>query len=173
MVVGVDLSDYSQIVIEQALDQAVRHHAPELHFLHVAERRKDAPAVITERLSAAIYPSLQVFNQHSHDWRARLHVRRGKPEQQISMLAADVLADMIVIGQFGLHRRGLPRRVLSAATCATLVVGMPKALDTTQCPACSSTREYTDGERWFCDDHFGETGVSPQTVWSHGRPIAA
>lgn len=173
MVVGVDLSEYSQIVIEHALDQAARHQAPELHFLHIAERRKAPIEALTERLSAAVYPSLQVFNQHSSDWRARLHVRRGKPEQQISILAADILADMIVIGQFGLHRKGLPKRVLSAAPCATLVVGMPKELDTSQCYACSAMRDRTDGERWFCDDHNDEPGVSRQTVWSNGRPIAA
>ena len=173
MVVGVDLSEYSQIVIEHALDQAARHQAPELHFLHVSERRKDAIDALTERLSSAVYPSLQVFNQYSTDWRARLHVRRGKPEQQISILAADILADMIVIGQFGLQRRSLPKRILSAAPCATLVVGMPKELDTSQCYACSATRDRTDGERWFCDDHHDQPGVSRQTVWSNGRPIAA
>src|SRR5712671_1942946 len=38
MVVGVDLTEYSEIVLEHALDQAARHSAPELHIIHVRER---------------------------------------------------------------------------------------------------------------------------------------
>jgi hypothetical protein len=40
--VGVDLSEYSEIVIEHALDQAARHHYPELHVLYVKESRKQS-----------------------------------------------------------------------------------------------------------------------------------
>jgi nucleotide-binding universal stress UspA family protein len=169
LVVGVDLTDYSEIVIEQALDQAARHQAPEIHFLHVSEKRKQDFAELNDRLSAAVYPALQVFNQYGTDWRARLHVRRGKPDQQLAILAADVNADMIVMGQFGLHRKGLPKRVISHAPCATLVVQMPKQHDSTQCCACSATREESDGVIWFCDDHVVADVVSPLSVWSNGR----
>jgi nucleotide-binding universal stress UspA family protein len=172
IVVGVDLSEYSQIVIEQALDQAARHQAPELHFLHVAERRKDSMEERSQRLSAAVYPSLQVFNQYGSDWRARLHVRRGKIEQQINILAADILADLIVIGQFGLHRRHTANRVLTQAHCATLVVGMPKPVDLSQCSACSATREDSDGALFFCEEHvIGHQEVSPLSVWSNGNGV--
>jgi nucleotide-binding universal stress UspA family protein len=169
MVVGVDLTDYSEIVIERALDQAARQLAPELHFIHVAENRKANFADLNERLSAAVYPALQVFNQYGTDWRARLHVRRGKPDQQISILAADVNADLIGMGQFGLHRKGLPGRVLAHSPCATLIVQMPKQHDSSQCCACSAVREDSDGVRWFCDDHVVPDVVSPLSVWSNGR----
>lgn len=174
IVVGVDLTDYSQIVIEHALDQAARHQAPELHFLHVSERRKDSIDELNERLSAAVYPALQVFNQsaaqYGTDWRARLHVRRGKPEKQITILAQDILADLIVLGSFGLHRRNTANRVLATAGSPTLVVGMPKDLDVTQCSACSSVREQSDGSLWFCDDHVVKhASTSPMSVWSHGN----
>jgi nucleotide-binding universal stress UspA family protein len=170
IVVGVDLSEYSQIVIEHALDQAARHQTPEVHFLHVCERRKDSMNDRSERLSAAVYPSLQVFNQYGNDWRARLHVRRGKPEQQINILAADILADLIVIGQFGLHRRRTANRVLNAAHCATLVVGMPQPVDLTQCSACSATREDSDGALFFCEEHVvKQPMVSPLSVWTNGN----
>jgi nucleotide-binding universal stress UspA family protein len=169
IVVGVDLTEYSQIVIEHALDQAARHQLPELHFVHVQESRKHDVQMLSEYLSAAVYPALQVFNQYGTDWRARLHVRRGKPEEQITMLAADILADMIVIGQFGLHRRGTPKRVLASAVCPTLVVGMPHIIDTKQCGECSAIRENSDGDRWFCDDHkVKHHRVTPVTVWSNG-----
>jgi nucleotide-binding universal stress UspA family protein len=174
IVVGVDLSEYSQIVIEHALDQAARHHAPDLHFLHVNERRKRTIRELDELLARAVFPALQVFNEYGASWRARLHVRRGKPHDQIAMLAADLVADLIVIGRFGLHGRGVPKRVLAAATCPTLVVGMPPLLDTTQCFACSATREETDGDRWFCDDHIlKQRGVTSASVWTGGKPVAA
>jgi len=169
IVIGVDLTEYSHMVIEHALDQATHHAAPELHFLHVKETRRRDMREVSERLAATVYPALQVFNQHGTNWRARLHLRRGKPDQQITMLAADVLADMIVIGQFGLHRRSLPRRVLTAAVCPTLIVGMPHALDTRQCFECAAIREDSDGARWFCDDHqVKHHAVSPMTVWTGG-----
>lgn len=171
IVVGVDLTEYSQIVIEHSLDQAARHQLPELHFLHVAEKgRVAAIDQLTERLSHAVYPALQVFNQYGSDWRARLHVRHGKPDEQIASLAADVLADLIVVGQFGLHRKGLATRVLTHAPCATLVVGMPHELDVTQCPVCATIREDSAGDRWFCDDHIVKHhAVSPMTSWTGGQ----
>lgn len=170
IVVGVDLTEYSSIVIDHALDQAARHQSPELHFVHVKESRKHDINTLGEDLASAVYPALQVFNQHGADWRARLHIRRGKPDEQITMLAADILADMIVIGDFGLHRKGMPKRILAHAICPTLVVGMPKHLDATQCGECAALREDSDGTRWFCDDHrVKQNAVSPMTVWSHGN----
>src|SRR5690606_11825371 len=119
IVVGVDLTEYAQIVIEHALDQAARHHLPELHFLHVDEKGRLRADQVTERLTSAVYPALQVFNQYGSDWRARLHVRRGKPDEALAMLAADVLADLLVIGQFGTDRK-VATRLLAIAPCATL-----------------------------------------------------
>jgi nucleotide-binding universal stress UspA family protein len=174
IVVGVDLSEYSTIVIEHALDQAARHQSPEIHFVHVKENRKHDTNTLGEYLSAAVYPSLQVFNQYGADWRARLHIRPGKPDEQITMLAADILADMIVIGDFGLHRKGMPKRILAHAICPTLVVGMPKELDVRQCGECSALREDSEGTRWFCDDHREkQTAVSPLTTWTNGALITA
>jgi nucleotide-binding universal stress UspA family protein len=169
IVVGVDLTEYSSIVIEHALDQAARHYLPELHFVHVAEKKKATTEELTERLSYAVYPALQIFNQYGNDWRARLHVRRGRPDEQIGGLAADVLADLIVVGQFGLHRRALAPRILTNAPCATLVVGMPYALDVTQCQVCATIREDSGGDRWFCEDHIVKHAVTPMSSWTGGQ----
>ena len=177
IVVGVDLSDYADIVIEHALDQAARHDTPELHFLTVCEHRKLAVEERKQALWDRVYPALETFNRHGTDWRARLHVRRGKPEVEITALAAEIRADLIVIGQFGLHTprardKNLPNRVLQQAVCPTLVVGMPEALDARQCPMCAAVREGTEGGRWFCPQHAGDRGrehfVSPMTCWSGG-----
>jgi nucleotide-binding universal stress UspA family protein len=177
IVVGLDLSEYADIVLEHALDQAARHDAPELHFLTVRERRKPTSEERKRALWERVHPALETFNRHGTDWRAQLHVRRGRPEIEIATLAADIRADLIVIGQFGLHTprvsdKNLPNRVLQQAVCPTLVVSMPAELDTRQCPLCMATREQSDGETWFCPQHTGDRGrdhfVSPMTTWSGG-----
>ncbi len=178
IVVGVDLSEYADIVLEHALDQAARHTAPEVHFLTVREHRRPSLDELKQELWARVYPALETFNQFGTDWRARLHIRRGKPDEQIAQLAAELRANLIVIGQFGLHHpkqtdKNLPNRVLQAAVCPTLVVGMPEALEAQpQCPMCVVVREDTNGDRWFCVQHAApdriEHNVSPMTTWSGG-----
>jgi len=178
IVVGIDLSEYADIVLQHALDQAARHDAPELHLLTVREKRKPSNEVVKQALWDRVYSDLEAFNRHGTDWRARLHVRRGNAAEQIGQLAAEIRADLIVIGQFGLHHprttdRNLPNRVLQAAVCPTLVVGMPEELDATQCPSCVAVREYTEGDRWFCGDHSGserrvDHSMTPMTVWTGG-----
>lgn len=180
IVVGIDLSEYSDIVLEHALDQAARHSAPELHFLTVREKRRPSSDDVKQALWERIYPQLETFNQFGTDWRARLHVRRGRPEEQIAQLAAEIRSDLIVIGHFGLHNpkatdKNLPNRVVQAAVCPTLVVGMPEDADMApQCHMCVAVREDSSGDRWFCSTHVGSSRdaeqhyVSPMTVWSGG-----
>jgi nucleotide-binding universal stress UspA family protein len=181
IVIGIDLSEYSDIVIEHALDQAARHDAPELHFLTVREKRRPSADDCKQALWERVHPALEAFNRHGTNWRARLHVRSGRPEIEIAELAAEIRADLIVIGQFGLHTprasdKNLPNRVLQQAVCPTLVVGIPEAADISpQCPMCAATREDTEGERWFCAQHVGDRAhehfVSPMTTWSGGRMV--
>lgn len=180
IIVGLDLTEYAQIVLDHALDQAARHTHPELHFLFVRERvhRRRSFEELRQRMSSLVWPSLQTFNQHGTNWRARLHLRAGKADEQIASLAQDVLADLIVIGQFGLHNPGptlktLPSRVLQAAPCPTLVVGMPHSMQESPiCNACAQVREDSDGNNWFCAAHRTperiEHVVSPMTTWTGG-----
>ena len=179
IVVGVDLSEYADIVVEHALDQAARHDAPELHFLTVCERRRPSAEERKQALWERVHPALETFNEFGTEWRARLHVRRGRPEIEIAELAAEIRADLIVIGQFGLHNprttdKNLPNRVLQQAVCSTLVVGFPEPLDAPQCPMCAAVREDTEGDRWFCAQHAGSgdgSAVSPMTSWSGGALV--
>lgn len=178
IVVGLDLSEYSEIVLEHALDQAARHDTPELHLVTVRERRKPSADDVKQALWEHVYPSLETFNQHGMDWRARLHVRRGKPAVEIVELAAEVAADLVVIGRFGGHHRrpsksSIYNRILIAAVCPTLVIGLPEPTDARQCPLCVAIRAETEGEDWFCEDHHASPrnapAVTPMTVWSYGR----
>jgi len=178
IVVGIDLSEYADIVIEHALDQAARHDAPELHFLTVKEKRKPASDDIKQALWDRVYPALQTFNQYGTEWRARLHVRRGAPDEQIALLADEIRGDLIVVGQFGLHKRNIPNRVLHTSACPTLVVGMPSEADMSpRCGMCAAVREDSEGERWFCAAHAAdaqklEHSLTPMTTWSAGELVS-
>lgn len=173
MVVGVDLSEYSDIVIEHALDQAARHPAPELHFLTVNEGKRG-----NEELKQALWercsPLLETFTANASEWRARLHVRRGKPEDEISALAAELSADLIIIGQFGLHKNKLVGEVVRSSGCPTLVVGMPNPAQVSpMCPSCAAVRDESQGGQWFCAQHQGrgdrlEHTSTPMTTWTGG-----
>ena len=89
-----------------------------------------------------------------------------------------VPVQLAVIGQFGLHNprqssRTLPSRVLGAAPCPTLVVGMPYPIQESPiCNACAQVREDSDGENWFCAAHRAperiEHVMTPMTTWSGG-----
>ena len=181
IVVGVDLSEYSDMVLQHALDQALRHERPTVHvatvvpdehgFWHrpseaeLAEREADAG----QRLGALVS---RVFDEvMPADRRAeaavRVHVRRGEPEEQLVELAAELWADLLVVGRFGhatSRRRGLHRigsvadQLVQLAECPVLVVTPPReqSASAQQCRACVQVRAESDGEAWFCAEHQGE-----------------
>jgi hypothetical protein len=160
-------------VVDHALDQAARHAMPELHFLTINTKRGSNDD-LKEELWRRVYPALETFNEQGAEWRARMHVRHGKPEDEIAALANEVGADLIVIGQFGLHKNKLAGRIVTAASCPTLVVGMPNEVSVSPiCPMCAAVRDETQGERWFCAAHTTEYKgldhvAGPMTVWTGG-----
>jgi nucleotide-binding universal stress UspA family protein len=160
IVVALDLEQYSQIVLDHALDQAVRHRAPDVHFLSVVDRPEDVPAV-KERLAGLVLPSLDSIA--STEWSARLHVRVGETAAEIAGLTGELRAHLIVIGRFGVHH---PHRhiaktasdILDIAPCPVLAVGLvDDAPETTpQCEDCVKIRRETHGGNWFCKKHHGD-----------------
>jgi nucleotide-binding universal stress UspA family protein len=181
IVVALDHSEYSEIVLEHALDQAARHTTPDLHFLLVV---RDPRADLEEAkrwLAGEALEGLDVFRKGSPDWSARLHVRFGKPYEEIANLAAEIDADLIVIGRFGAHRgrRSIADRLIERAPCPTLVIGLSghTVEANPQCPACVEVRAASDGELWFCAEHtksdsFGLTERLPlSTSLIHGGPL--
>jgi hypothetical protein len=123
---------------------------------------------------------LDTLRSSKTDWRSRLHVIEGDPATEISQLAADLAADLIVIGRFGVHdpRNKIATHVLESAPCPTLVVNLlehPVEINP-QCPACVEVREESDGERWFCADHTDTDRLRLSTVLgagslTHGGPL--
>jgi len=164
IVSALDSSDYAPIVLEHALDLAARHDAPDLHFVRVVEAGDD-PAAAAAELATFVLDGLDGYN--CTDWRARFHIRTGRPHEEIVALAADLRANTIVIGRFGLHHAGrrlgsIASRVLDDATCPVLVVGFGVAdpLPIETCLDCAAVREDSDGHRWFCAAHSAPDRVS-------------
>lgn len=177
IVVALDGSEYSNIVLEHALDQAARHDAPVIHILTVVDREA-AVQEAKDRLARTAIEGLDSFRREG--WQTRLHVRVGHSEDEIANLALDIDADLLVIGRYGIHdkRSSTADRVLAAVTCPTLIVGLAgRSVDPQpQCPRCVAIRAESDGERWFCEEHSGDrmrlsTLVPFSGSLVHGGPL--
>lgn len=174
IVVALDASEYSEIVLEHALDQAARHDAAELHFLVVAENGEDDDELerLRKWLTDIVVEGLATFQANRPSARARVHIRAGKPTEEIVSLAGEIQASLLVIGRYGLHRwrKSVTDHVVESAPCPTLVVGLTERVVETQpqCPACIEVRADSDGERWFCDAHTGDDRLRWTTLVGAG-----
>lgn len=157
IVIAIDRSDLAEIVVEHALDQAVRHDRPELHFLTVVGR-EDEVATADAWLAPLVLEGLDTFRGDRPDWETKLHVRCGDPGEQIVELADEVDADLLVVGRFGLHgRKSIAPAIVARSSCPTLVVGLAGHVREAQgCADCAHERQVSDGERWFCAAHRGD-----------------
>jgi hypothetical protein len=92
------------------------------------------------------------------------HIRFDAIAGEIAQLAADLEADLVVVGTHG--RRGLPRLLLGStaettarlAPCPVLVVrpkAVPEPLPVIEppCPQCVDTRFATHGAELWCEQH--------------------
>lgn len=178
IVVAIDQSEYAEIVIEHAIDQAARHSRPDIHFVtvvpHISQVGNAKSWLAVESLGA-----LETLGVKNANWRSWVHVHAGDPTSEIVGLAADLRADLLVIGCFGTHdprgRATFTRKVLEAATCPTLVVTLKDyGSDDDECEACVAVRAETEAERLFCDEHASDRPLRTERfTWStgHGGPL--
>lgn len=160
IVIALDLSEYAEIVLEHALDQAARHPAPDIHVVHVVARDNEAHIEKAKgRLGELVLDALETFDR-GPDWRVRMHIRAGRADEEVVALAEDVEAQLIVCGRFGVHRAwrrlgSVAHRILENANCPVLAVNLIDRgiAATKQCPKCVAVRAESDGERWFCAEH--------------------
>lgn len=166
IVVGVDLSEWSETVLVHALDEGLRHDEPVLHLLFVIQQRhpwlhRHSPGpgdrralaeleALASRVAADVVP-----RDRRDELRIQLHVRRGVPEEQIALLADETNADLIIVGRFRHERDAVADRVLHLASSPVLVVNPApdRSAAARQCPACVRVRAESHGEQWFCDRH--------------------
>lgn len=157
IVVALDGSEYSEIVLEHAFDQAARHDSPELHFLRVVDSKTKDLRPAEDWLTRIVIEGMETFS-NSRRCPTRVIVRRGKPEEEIPSFAAELEAGMIVIGRYGLHHPSVADLVIRNTAIPTLIVGLSgREVDAEpQCPECVAVRRASDGERWFCATHAGD-----------------
>jgi nucleotide-binding universal stress UspA family protein len=183
IVVGVDFSPASELAVERAFELAAERPNAEVHLVNVVQTygpqvTYDMPVdgsaltvlTLTEaraRFKTYTDKALETFAA-SHGGR-RLervfsHVRFDAIADEIAQLAADLEADLVVVGTHG--RRGLSRVLLGSsaeatvrlAPCPVLVV-RPKALPAPlpriepPCPRCVETRRQTHGAEMWCEQH--------------------
>jgi nucleotide-binding universal stress UspA family protein len=183
IVVGVDFSEASELAVERAFELAAERPQAEVHLVNVVqtygpqvayEMPMDASAltVLTvaearSRFKTYADKALARFTEQNPDRpfaRAFTHVRFDSIADEIAQLAADLEADLVVVGTHG--RRGLSRMLLGSsaeatvrlAPCPVLVV-RPKALPDAPpqieppCPRCVEVRKSSGGAELWCETH--------------------
>ncbi|HEY4175501.1 MAG TPA: universal stress protein [Kofleriaceae bacterium] len=156
IVAAIDGSEYAEVVLEHAIDQAARHEHPDLHFVTVVRDKADAERARQDLTMNAVN-ALEVLSPTKVDWRTWVHVSCGKTIEEIPLLAADVAADLLIVGQFGTHNDSLVAGILARTQCPTLVVNLKEdVVGAVQCPQCVAIRAATRAEQLFCEKHAGE-----------------
>lgn len=76
------------------------------------------------RLSSQLLEAFETVETAAGDRRARLHVRVGNTVDEIARFAADIRADILVVGRFGAHsrHRSFAGAIVDAAPCPALVI---------------------------------------------------
>ncbi len=179
-VVGIDFSDMSNKALDQALE-VTNLRAGEVHVVYVESDLPLDPmfagvfqaALPAEELLESVrkrtaerLDAVQTLHGKLAVKRVVVHVRRGSAADEIAQLAADLDADLVVVGSHG--RRGVSRLVLGSvaervsrlARCAVWII-RPKAHDASEripeiepaCPECLKHRAATSGAEFWCARH--------------------
>ncbi|MCA9592434.1 MAG: universal stress protein [Myxococcales bacterium] len=180
ILVGLDFSDPGDAALRQGIQMAARETGSHLHVVHVAPG--SGPVVAMElsegreeltlqqaakSLAGYVEETMRSTPGGDHIRGALSHVRLGDPAEEITRLAVDLNADLIIVGTHG--RRGLRRMILGSvaervtrlADCPVLVA-RPKTHDAARqevpeieppCPLCLQTRQETGGAEMWCVQH--------------------
>jgi nucleotide-binding universal stress UspA family protein len=156
--------------LQEAARSAELHDIAELHVVHVVTERKsndgsDEELTLEQKLARA--PE-QIQRHVDTIWATKplkilAHVRTGVPASSILQAAADINADLIVVGT---HRRSgmeklmlgsVAERVLRDAHCPVLIA-LPKTYAYAPsieppCPDCLEKRRATNNQTYWCDRH--------------------
>lgn len=190
IVVAIDYSPTGNLAFEGALELAVKRPSAEVHVVNVLPVVASDPtsdvlaawggapitqAVATNDLRSYIQTRVTEFRARhvgtdlSFLDTLRAHQRINVPSEEIAQLAADVEADLVVVGTHG--RRGISRLVLGSvaeatvrlAPCPVLVVrpkSVPVPAPTIEppCPRCVEARRASGGDQFWCEQHLERHG---------------
>ncbi|MEO8905836.1 MAG: universal stress protein [Polyangiaceae bacterium] len=186
IVVGVDYSPASDLSLQRAFEIAASKASSEVHIVNVVQlygtqALVDFPSDPSGFVSVSMAEATaQVANYAERQWHAFFgerdesaaarsarvipHLRVEAPAHEIAQLAADVEADLVVVGTQG--RRGISRLLLGSvaeavvrlAPCPVYVV-RPKAVPEEgpkiepPCPLCVEARKTSGGAEYWCEQH--------------------
>jgi nucleotide-binding universal stress UspA family protein len=188
IVVGVDFEADGDRAVDAALELAETHGGrAAIHIVHVEVNLSPRIAGLESGIDSyerekgkRVQEALDTLEKRTVERAAALerrgvslsvegvtgHYRTGGAAQQIVQLAAEVDADLIVVGTHG--RKGVKRvllgsvaaSVLRLARCPVFVV-RPKDHEELgdvpeiepPCPACVAARKASGGEQWWCHKH--------------------
>lgn len=201
IVVGVDFSEASELAVQRAFELAADQPSSEVHLINVVqsygsqvayEMPLDASAltVLTvaeagQRFKTYADQAIARFMTQSPGklfGRAFTHIRYDSTADEIAQLAADLEADLVVVGTHG--RRGFSRMLLGSsaeatvrlAPCPVLVV-RPKAVPEAPprieppCPRCLETRRASGGNEQWCEQHRERHGQ--RHIYHQGDRVAS
>jgi nucleotide-binding universal stress UspA family protein len=176
VLVGIDLSSPSAAVADQALDLAATHPRSEVHFVAVQELTLElaptahdeirSPVAALRQITESAVRRFEASHAISSLEKVTVHAMVGDPAREIVALAAELGADLVLVGTHG--RRGVKRvllgsvaeKVVRTAGCPVFVV-RPKAhaeaLKVPEieplCSECAGTREASGGRELWCARH--------------------
>ncbi len=181
IVVGIDFSDSSWRAFDHALEAASARENAEVHVVYVEPEvfigpvlskpmvnAVDASETLAEmqKLVSERFEKTTVKYDRRHIKRAMVHHRRGQAAEGIAQLAADLDADLVVVGSHG--RTGIERVFLGSVTekvsrlarCPVWIVrnknhsteGKVPEIEP-PCPDCLKTRAETNGAQMWCARH--------------------
>ncbi len=183
VVVGVDFSPASDIALRQAFAMVNATPAAEPHVVYVASAygpmvRIDTPdEVVTlsieqasERLRRHVEGIVDAFRLEQETFFDRVvtHIRVGSPAREIAQLAADLDADMVIVGTHGhtavrrLLLGSVTEDIMRLARCPVLVVRPKDHFSAVTehvpeieppCPACVQMRRQSGGAEMWCSQH--------------------
>lgn len=191
IVVGIDFSELSDNALDQAIELASLHPGSEVHALYVAPDPLMA-STFGDALEGALTADAGVLKvrdraqqrvdrvaphiRKSAVGRVVAHFRRGSPAEDIAQLAANLDADLVVVGSHG--HRGLERLVLGSvaertsrlARCPVWII-RPKDHSTDgrvpeiepPCADCLQVREESKGKKIWCARHSERHYLAPHT----------
>jgi nucleotide-binding universal stress UspA family protein len=203
IVVGVDQSETGDRALEQALRIGATQDNAEVHAISVVTFISSA-AGAAEYALANLFPGIPLeeafseLERHVESKRSSLgeqlprelaerlpktvcHVRIDMPAKEIAQLAADLEADLVIVGTHG--RRGVARALIGSvaentvrlAPCPVLVVRPKQVAEPIQiappCPECAATRKRTSGAQFWCEQHSVRHGQR-HTYYSKDRVSA-
>jgi nucleotide-binding universal stress UspA family protein len=196
IVVAVDYSEMSNLVLERAFEVAAEKKSASVHVLNVlsvyaadaAGAGAPLPPSIDDaakQLKTYVEQQANAFRlNHAGEtleflYRLSVHQRVESPSMEVAQLAVDLEADLVVVGTHG--RRGLSRLMMGSvaestvrlAPCPVLVV-RPKAVPSPvpaiqpACPRCIEARRTSAGAELWCSQH-GERHGQRHTYYQSDR----